>query len=300
MSVEVSAMSVAIGRDEIEVKLRRMKFAIDGTAPALRGGTPATPEVPKYWARGSKFLTHWFNAMSVVFPEGEKFFIEAVRRFEPAISDPKLREQVRGFVAQEGHHTFQHRVLNDMVARQGVDMARQERFIAAFLRWLRTQLTPEEQLAVTCALEHYTAIWGHELLATPECMAGFDPRVTPLWRWHAAEETEHKAVCFDVFQSAVGSYYLRAKGQVDSTLLFIPILHLIQLRLMRDDPEPTRIRDVLAGLSWIWGKPGFFRRALQRHWLEYFKPGFHPWQHDNSELIARWKQSDEPLYKLDR
>jgi uncharacterized protein len=280
-------MSLAMRPEAIEVKLRRMKFGM-------------TPEVPKYWARGSKFLTHWFNAMSVVFPEGEKFFIEAVRHFEPAIRDPKLREQVRGFVAQEGHHTFQHRVLNDVVAQQGVNMAEQERWIEAFLRRLRTRLTPEEQLAVTCALEHYTAIWGGELLERPECLAGFDPRMTPLWRWHAVEETEHKAVCFDVFQSAVGSYYLRARGQLGATLLFIPILHLIQLRLMRDDPEPTRMRDVLAGLQWIWGKPGFFRHALQRHWLEYFKPSFHPWQHDNRELIDRWKQSTEADYQLDR
>ncbi len=280
-------MSLAMRPDEIEVKLRRMKFGM-------------TPEVPKYWARGSKFLTHWFNAMSVVFPEGEKFFIEAVRHFEPAIGDAKLREQVRGFVAQEGHHTFQHRVLNDVVAQQGVNMAPQERWIEGFLRRVRTRITPEEQLAVTCALEHYTAIWGGELLERPECMAGFDPRMTPLWRWHAVEETEHKAVCFDVFQSAVGSYYLRARGQLGATLLFIPILHLIQLRLMRDDPEPTRMRDVLAGLQWIWGKPGFFRHALQRHWLEYFKPSFHPWQHDNRDLIDRWKQSTEADYQLDR
>jgi uncharacterized protein len=280
-------MSLAMRPDAIEVKLRRMKFGM-------------TPEVPKYWARGSKFLTHWFNAMSVVFPEGEKFFIEAVRHFEPTIHDPKLREQVRGFVAQEGHHTFQHRVLNDVVAQQGVNMAPQERWIEGFLRRVRTRITPAEQLAVTCALEHYTAIWGNELLERPECMAGFDPRMTPLWRWHAVEETEHKAVCFDVFQSAVGSYYVRARGQLGATLLFIPILHLIQLRLMRDDPEPTRMRDVLAGLQWIWGKPGFFRHALQRHWLEYFKPSFHPWQHDNRDLVERWKQSPEANYQLDR
>ena len=285
---ETSTVPTSRPAAAIDVKLRRMKFGM-------------TAQVPRYWARGSKFLTHWFNAMSVVFPEGEKFFIDAVRRFEDDIADQVLREQVRGFVAQEGHHSFQHRALNAVAAELGADIAPQEAWIKAFLGELRTKLSPAEQLAATCALEHYTAIWGNELLEHPECMQGVDARMQPLWRWHAAEETEHKAVCFDVMRHAVKNpywrYFLLAKGQIGATLLFIPILHMIQLRLMRSDPEPTRLRDVLAGLNWIWGNPGWFRRALQRHWLAYFKPGFHPWQHDNSGLIDAWKQSEEALYR---
>jgi predicted metal-dependent hydrolase len=274
---------------EMDIALRRMKFGMSA-------------QVPRYWVQGSKFMTHWFNAMSVIFPEGEKFFIQSVRHFEDAIEDPKLREQVRGFVAQEGHHGHQHRALNVVAAELGADMARQEAWIRDFLRKLRERLSPAEQLAVTCALEHYTAIWGNELLAHPECMDGVHPRMQPLWRWHAAEETEHKAVCFDVFEAAVKNrylrYFLRAKGQISASLLFIPILHFIQLRLMRSDPEPTRLRDVLAGLDFIWGRPGYFRRALQRHWLSYFKPRFHPWEHDNRALLEAWKQSEEARYRV--
>jgi uncharacterized protein len=268
---------------EIEVKLRRMKFGMEG-------------DVPKYWAAGSKFLTHFFNSMSVIFPEGEKFFIDAVRAFEDRITDPVLREQVRGFVAQEGHHTFQHRLMNAVVAGHGVDTAKHDRWMRDFLKRVWGDMTPERRLAVTCALEHYTAILGHQLLAEPECMDGFDPRMTPLWRWHAVEEAEHKAVCFDVFEHAVSSYLLRVQQQIGASLLFVPILHLIQVRLMREDPTETTWKDVWFGLNWVWGKPGYFRRALVRY-ASYYKPSFHPWQHDNRELIAKWKQIDEPLYR---
>ena len=281
-------MSEAPAIAAIDVKLRRMKFDMDA-------------RVPRNWVRGSQFLTHWFNAMSVVFPEGEKFFIEAVRHYEDTLSDPVLREQVRGFVAQEGHHSHQHRALNAVAAELGADIAPQEQWIKTFLRELRGQLTPEERLSVTCALEHFTAIWGDNLLAHPESMNGVEPRMQPLWRWHAAEETEHKAVCFDVLEHAVPGavrrYLLRARGQLSATLLFIPILHFIQYRLMRSDPEPTTLRDVLAGLNWIWGRPGHFRRPLQRHWLAYFRPGFHPWQHDNRALLQAWKRSEEARYR---
>ena len=98
---------------EIDVKLRRMRFALDG-------------EVPKHWARGNKFLTHFFNSMSAVFPEGEKFFIDAVRHYEDQIDDAELRAQIRGFLAQEGHHTFQHRLMNALITRSGIDMSRHE------------------------------------------------------------------------------------------------------------------------------------------------------------------------------
>jgi predicted metal-dependent hydrolase len=268
----------------IDVKLRRMRFGLSRQAP-------------KHWVGGNKFLTHFFNAMSVVFPEGEKFFIEAVREFEESVVDPTLRQQIRGFVAQEGHHTLQHRLLNELVASQGVDMARYDAGIGRFLALLRQRKTAEERLGITCALEHFTAIMGNQLLSHPESMDGVDPAIAALWRWHAIEETEHKAVAFDVLRAVSGRYVLRARTQVSATLLFFPILHLIQLQMMRDDPAPTRLSDVLSGLDYMWGRKGYFRRMLGQY-FNYYKPSFHPWDHDNRALIERWKQEDEPRYRV--
>ena len=260
-----------------------MRFGIAGRAP-------------RHWVSGNKFLTHFFNAMSVVFPEGEKFFIEAVREFEDRIDDPTLRELLRGFVAQEGHHTLQHRLLNELVAAQGVDLARYDAAIGRFLRALRARKTPEERLGITCALEHFTAIMGHQLLQHPESLDGVDPQIAALWRWHAIEETEHKAVAFDVLRAVSGSYLLRARTQLGATLLFFPILHLIQLQLMRADPTPTRLSDVLEGLDYMWGRKGYFRRMLGPY-LQYYRPSFHPWDHDNRSLLERWRREDEPRYR---
>jgi len=268
----------------MDVRLRRMRFALSGRAP-------------RHWVRGNKFLTHFFNAMSVVFPEGEKFFIEAVREYEDRIEDPTLRAQIRGFVAQEGHHTLQHRLLNELVAGQGVDMARYDAAIGRFLSWLRERCTEEERLGITCAIEHYTAIMGNQLLRHPESLAGVDPQIAALWRWHAIEETEHKAVAFDVLRAVSGRYLLRARTQLSATLLFFPILHLIQLRLMREDPTPTRLSDVLEGLDYMWGRQGYFRRMLGEY-LHYYKPSFHPWDHDNRALIERWKRDDEKRHRV--
>lgn len=268
----------------VELEMRRMKFEMGAG-------------VPRHWARGSKFLTHWFNAMSVVFPDGEKFFIEAVRHFEDRVEDPQLRRAVRAFVAQEGHHGFQHRLMNEVVKSHGIDLQSQERWIRNFLQGLRERTSAEERLGITCALEHYTAQISHQILAHPEDLEGFEPRMLPLWRWHAVEETEHKAVAYDVYQAVVKSYARRFRTQFLATFLFIPILHLIQFRLMRDDDTPTRWSDVLRGFAYLWGKPGQLRRMLPAY-LRYYRRDFHPWQHDNRELIALWKRSDEARYRV--
>ncbi|MBM4204256.1 MAG: metal-dependent hydrolase [Gammaproteobacteria bacterium] len=45
---------------------------------------------PKYWFGGLPFETHFFNALSTTFPEGERFFIQSVRIHSGTIGDPGL------------------------------------------------------------------------------------------------------------------------------------------------------------------------------------------------------------------
>jgi len=67
-----------------EVIVRRMRFDLD-------------EGLPRYWHSDSPYLTHLFSALSIVFPEGERFFIDSVRYFEKGLQDPGLREEVRAF-----------------------------------------------------------------------------------------------------------------------------------------------------------------------------------------------------------
>jgi predicted metal-dependent hydrolase len=259
--------------------MRRMAFGI------------TEAEIPRHWVADSKFLTHWFNALSAVFPEGEKFFIDSVRQLEHRIQDPTLLEQVRGFIGQEGHHTHQHRVMNDVMRRHGLDATRYERRLKWFLDLLRRYYPKRWQLAVTCAIEHFTAIMGHQLLAHDYELPAMHPAMAPLWRWHAVEETEHKAVCFDVYRQVGGGYLRRVLLMVSTTMLFFPIVWSVQLGLMKQDETPTRLRDVLRGVWYLWGAPGPLRRMIPDY-LRYYAPRFHPWQHENAALVHKWL-SDE-------
>src|SRR5207244_3358365 len=65
---------------------------------------------------------------------------------------------------------------------------------------------PKGHLAVTIALEHFTAIMADAMLTNDGVLEGADPRMAALWRWHAIEETEHKAVAFDVYKTVAPGF----------------------------------------------------------------------------------------------
>ena len=72
------------------------------------------------------------------------------------------------------------------------------------------------------ALEHFTAILAHELLADPRHLAGADPATAALWRWHATEEIEHKGVAYDTWLHATRAWPRSKRWKVKAkVMLFI-------------------------------------------------------------------------------
>jgi len=85
-------------------------------------------------------------------------------------------------------------------------------------------------LAYTVALEHFTALLAHQSFIKGELFA--EPAhedFRPLMMWHGAEELEHKAVAFDVYQIVDGNYGRRATAMVLTTM---SLLFMIPIRMM--------------------------------------------------------------------
>ena len=78
--------------------------------------------IPKYWFGGDAFKTRFFDAMSLIFPPGEKFFMTCVRDFRDQINDPKLLQDIKDFNRQEAQHGMVHRQDNDRLRKQGIDV----------------------------------------------------------------------------------------------------------------------------------------------------------------------------------
>src|SRR5690606_10279173 len=134
------------------------------------------------------------DALSLLFPSGERLFIDSVRLFADDITDPKLKADIRAFIAQEAIHSREHAHYNALLTAQGIDVdgfgRLAERVVKFAERWTPNKI----HLAISCVFEHYTALFAEAFLGDPRVMEGAHPFFRDLWRWHAMEEEEHKAV----------------------------------------------------------------------------------------------------------
>lgn len=253
---------------------RRMDFVFDDS-------------IPMDWFGGSPFKTMVLTALSATFPEGERFFVDSVRHYQKRVS-PDLAKQVSGFIGQEAHHGREHTAFNAFMGRKGLPMAEIDEFVEKGMKFMRRKLSPERQLAMTCALEHFTAILAELALENPEFFGPMDDRVKPLWYWHAIEESEHKAVAFDVFQEQVGSYWIRSSQMMVNSLefAFFSSYHTYQLFKARGIHRDWKMHR--EGLKELFVKPGWLRK-MGKAYLSYYKPSFHPWQRDTTRAMNHWK-----------
>ena len=245
--------------------------------------------VPRDWCHGDAYQTTFMNALSLLFPEGEKFFVESVKHCKPRVTDPVLTKQIAGFIGQEAMHGKEHRAFNELLVAHGFTSApRVDKRLRGFLRLVRRVLSPMSQLAVTCALEHFTAMLAEQLLSDERVRDELHPTVRPLWLWHALEESEHKAVAFDVYRAVGGGYVRRVAIMLLTSVVFFAAQGIAHRRMMADRKIAWRPWTWVRGITRMWIWPGYFIRLLPAY-LQYFRPGFHPDDRDTRTLLATWR-----------
>ena len=246
---------------------------------------------PRRWWAGEPFGTAWHNALSATFPRGEAFFIEAVKAHREG-ADPQLAAEIRAFVKQEINHTREHVAFNKLAENAGYDIKAIDERVREMLEM--TKGRPEIlNLAATMALEHYTAMMAHEFLANPKHFAKADPEVRDMWRWHSVEEIEHKGVAFDTWNHATRGWTPWRRWKLRSLMMLIVTGRFFKHRW--EDSMNLLAQDGITGWKARWGlfkylafTPGVVRRIFPA-WLAYFKPGFHPWDHDDRALIGLYE-----------
>lgn len=242
----------------------------------------------RWWHGGDPIATAYFNALSAAFPQGETFFIESVRRYRDQVDEP-LREQIAAFVQQEAMHTREHVAFNKLMRTAGYDITAMDAETRRRVDEARTR-PPVVQLALTVALEHFTAIMAHSLLTEREPLPGAPEEILRLWQWHAIEEIEHKAVAYDTFLAvtrhmpAWRRWALRCHVMALVSLQFWYSNFQRMADFFRQDGMNTP-RTWWRVAKYLLVKPGMFRRIF-RDYLRFYGPGFHPWHRDDRPLIA--------------
>ncbi|MBU6281995.1 metal-dependent hydrolase [bacterium] len=269
------------------VPRERLDFDLDG-------------DIPRWWFGGDPFKTRFFDAMSTLFPQGERMFIESVRAFRDRIDDPVLLAEVDGFARQEAQHSKVHRRFNERLARQGIDVAgihaRLERDMFSDRRIslaIASRFGVDEnlwRLSVTAALEHLTSMMGTCFFERRDVLRDCDPRVRAMYAWHAIEEIEHKAVAYDVLVKVAGaSYARRVIPMALLTLGFSVEVAFLMNHMLRVDGfgAVERARMWARGLWWMWGPGGLFPPTLG-YYVQYYRRDFHPWKIDEMASYGTW------------
>jgi uncharacterized protein len=162
---------------------------------------------------------------------------------------------------------------------QGFENRVEERIKVRLERY--RQEHPMNLLAATCAYEHYTSILSDVMLKNPAASEAMQPMMRRLWLWHALEETEHKAVAFDLYKRLGGHERGRIAAYLIAMLFMQMDAFLQTSHNLRCDGalwKPSTLWSMLTfylgrpsrGNGWIW--------MTTRPLLAYFKRSFHPHQ----------------------
>jgi len=237
------------------------------------------------WNGGDAFQTDFSNALSISFPRGEKFFVDSVREFLPNLTDPKLKEDAEKFVRQEYLHRREHERFNNMLCEaRGYD---KEDIESIYIQRIAKsdQLPALLKLSITVCLEHFTALFAHGVLTDKRWLENVHPELANFWKWHALEETEHKSVAYDVFLAVGGDRkMLRRIMRIVLPRFFLNTFRTMRKMQKADKRSLSPISYWFRGIKYLFGKGGILK-IQGKHYTAFFNDDFHPWQHNNSDVL---------------
>ena len=265
------------------------------TAPRTRPPVPTirrmdfdfSADIPRWWLGGDRVLTRNVDALHMLFPDGERFFIRSVRHYLGQLEDPALRARVRGFLGQEVMHGREHEAAFALLERDGIEV---QSFLDGpshrFFRALEARFSPLTRLAITCGLEHITAVLGAGAFDDP-LLDDAHPTMRALALWHAAEEIEHKSVAYDVYEAVGGGYARRIFGMAVAYVGLMWLWRRGARHLLEQDGGYAH-RDLQALRQRLRARGVDRMGEIRSAVLDYLRPDFHPDDHDTDHLAEAW------------
>jgi predicted metal-dependent hydrolase len=226
------------------------------------------------------------DALSSTFPDGEAFFVRSVHHYRDLVDDAELAEAIRCFSGQEGQHRRVHADHVQLLVDQGYTaLVPMNRLLDRVMRWFNRRM-PATALAITASVEHLTALLARKVLAHDAALvAPMHPEMAALWRWHALEEAEHKAVAFDVMDRYGPGHAHRAFAQLLSTTLLVLEVLVRLLYMLSKDRLLLDAGTWKDGLRFLFGSGGLLRGGAG-HYFAWYQRGFHPDDIDDAALVG--------------
>ena len=247
-------------------------------------------DIPLEWIPGHPIASSMINLFNVVLPAAEHWFVKTFNEALPLVKDPKLAEDMRGFIGQEATHAAAHdEVIREFLLGNGIDPAPMLELVEYMFEKVlapTTSTDPKRQMNNLCerlwliaAIEHYTAVLGDFALNSSWDEHGADPAMVDLFRWHGSEEVEHRSVAHDVAVYFHNSYPDRIRAVMLAATAIFVFFQRGTRYLLKSDPannigwwrmQRLRMRDSKLGLL------PEFRKLFGANTLTYFRPGYSP------------------------
>ena len=252
--------------------------------------------IARNWCAGDAFRTAFFDALSMSFPVGEQFFIDAVRggfKDLPPEQQERFKAEVQGFVGQEATHRRLHALYNTQLEKRGLVNSWEVRSRDRLK--LMEGVDFRHWLGITAATEHFTAIFADWMLRNPDLLGDRDPRLATLWLWHSAEESEHKSTAFDLYQALGGNHAWRITWFRRITITFLTDTLRQTVDNLRHDGALFKWRTWTGAASFLFGRRGLVRQTFAP-WRAYLREDFHPEEQDSS-ASRQWLVDHQHQYK---
>nr|WP_090342394.1 metal-dependent hydrolase [Mycolicibacterium malmesburyense]CRL72792.1 putative metal-dependent hydrolase [Mycolicibacterium malmesburyense] len=260
----------------VQIQARKVHFDLSG--------------VPLEWIPGHPVASTMINLFNVVLPAAEHWFVRTYNEALPLVRDPKLAEDIRGFIGQEATHAAAHDdVIEKFLIGNGVDPKPMLDLVGYMFEKVLAPKhfdDPQRRLSNLCerlwliaAIEHYTAVLGDFALNSTWDDHGAHPTLVDLFRWHGSEEVEHRCVAHDVAVYFHDSYPDRIRAMTVAATAIFTFFQRGTWYLLKTDPnsdigwlqmQRLRMQDSELGLL------PKFRTLFGVNTLSYFRPGYSP------------------------
>jgi len=247
-------------------------------------------DIPLHWIPGHPVASDVVGLLNIALPAFERWIVATYNEALPLVGDPKLAEDMRGFIGQESIHADMHeQALHNFMEANGIEprkMLRQIDYLFSKVLAPSHSTNPKrrrnnlcDRLWLIAALEHYTAVLGDFALNNAWEDHGAHPAFVDLFRWHGAEEVEHRNVAHDVATYFSDSYLDRLGAMALAVTFLFGSFQTGTRYLLKKDPQVDLGWWQVQRLRWHDAKLGLlpkYRTLFGKNTVAYLRPGFSP------------------------
>jgi uncharacterized protein len=219
--------------DEVALRARRVHFCWD--------------DAPLHWIPGDPYGSHAVTALNLFVPVAERWFSKVLVDALDYVRDEFIRQEIIGFIGQEAVHASTHdQVLTDYLLRHGIDAGPYVRqvdwIVSLFDQRVAAADAVKRRKAIAsgthmlCGAEHITCILGDWALNNSWDEMHVDPTLADFYRWHGAEEVEHRHVSYNVAKYIGMDHVAQAVAAALVTLVVLTMVFRGTKFLVREDP----------------------------------------------------------------